>query len=530
MPPGRRAIGLALGLSWFVAAGALAKPAAAQLSYRLAPVGGRSQLLGGTGLTFGRDASASFLNPATSVLVDDQRLSFSANFYRLTYTTASNWFAPGPVDRAKFGDIDVRSASLTDLDFDSLPSSLCFFFTSSALHFHRPATTTAGTKDAHVGFCFATVDQAEFNFGAEDFSEVRANGSVTRQAQTLSQKLTRFAAGPTYGVRIDNALSLGASIHASATTFKSLLAASASTHGGAASPITSSFYGASKGLAFQIDATIGATYRFGHQTLGLSVRTPSVHVYGRGGANRATTYDGAGAETYQLVADGSFAAQTPLRIGIGTGVEGVWGQLEVNAFYFHPLGNAYRARLDGTETITNAGGASERPVALDLHQRAKGVIDLAAGAEVFMSDRISLLTGLSTDVSGAPKGSLPGTLFNYFGFGANRIAGSLGIGTHGSNGELMIGTELAYGWGERLAVSSYQLPPVIGNAEFRTYQMMIIVAGSTSLRALKRVVEDVKQVVKEPSPQKPVLLPKPQEPASSPTPQKPVELPRPLAK
>ena len=87
---------------------------------------------------------------------------------------------------------------------------------------------------------------------------------------------------------------------------------------------------------------------------------------------------------------------------------------------------------------------------------------------------------------------------------------------------IMIGAELSYGWGQRLAVNSYQLPPVIGDADFHTYQVMVIVAGSTSLRALKRVVEDVKNVVKEPSPQKPVLEPKPQAPASDPAPQKPL--------
>ena len=516
--------------AWFVGAGAagiilsISPPADAQLSYRLAPVGGRSQLLGGTGLTFGRDASASFLNPATAVLVDDQRLSFSANFYRLTYTTASNWYAPGPVDRSKFPDVAARSASLTDLDFDSLPSTLCFFFISSKLHFYRPAADDPRTRDAHVGLCFATVQQAEFNFGAEDFSEVHANG-VTRQAQTLSQKYTRFAGGPTYAVRLNNALSLGASVHLGATSFKSLLASSASTYGPDLPSITSSFYGASKGIAFQVDATLGATLRFGNQTIGLSVRTPSLHLYGRGGANRDTTYAGAGTETFQLAANGSFVARTPLRIGIGTGVEGAWGQLEVNAFYFHQLGDSYHAVLEGHQTITNASGATDTPVTLDLHQRSKGVVDLAAGAELFVSDRVSFLTGLSTDISAAPKGTLPGTLFNYFGFGQNKIAGSLGIGTHGDKGELMIGTELSYGWGQRLAVSSYQLPPAIADADFHTYQMMVIVAGSTSLRALRRVVEDVKKVVNEPPRQKPVLETTPREPASSPTPQKPGELP-----
>lgn len=521
---------MATAFALFVGVELVSTPAEAQLSYRLAPVGGRSQLLGGTGLAFGRDAAASFLNPATAVLVDDQRLSFSANFYKLTYTNASNWYAPGAIDRGKFGNVDVRSASLTDLDFDTLPSSLCFYFTSAKFHFYAPAAADEGTKDAHIGLCFATVDSGEFNFGAEDFSEVRASGSVTRQVQTLSQKFTRFAAGPTYAVRLNNALSVGASVHASATSFKSLLASSATTYGSPSSPISSSFYGASKGVSFQVDATLGATLRFGHQTLGVSVRTPSLHVFGNGGVNRDTTYQGAGSETLQLAANGSFTAQSPMRIGIGTGVEGAWGQFEINAFYFHQLGNSYTASFEGQQTTTSGSGVADTPVKLDLHQRSNGVVNLAAGAEMFVSENISFLTGISTDVSAAPGGTLQGTLFNYFGVGQNKIAGTIGVGTHGANGELMIGTELSYGWGERLAVNSYQLPPVIGTADFNTYQMMLIIAGSTSLRALKKVVEDVKKVVNEPTSQKSVMTPTVQEPASNPTPQKAIDMPTDTAK
>ena len=66
----------------------------------------------------------------------------------------------------------------------------------------------------------------------------------------------------------------------------------------------------------------------------------------------------------------------------------------------------------------------------------------------------------------------------------------------------MIGGEFSAGWGERLAVNSYQLPPVIGTTGHGTYQLMFVVAGSTSLRAIKRAVDDMKGVFKE-QPKKP---------------------------
>lgn len=509
MHPEPRLIGTLFGVAVVVAASS----AEAQLSYRLAPIGGRSQLLGGTGMTFGRDASASFLNPATATLVDDQRLSFSVNFYKLTFMNASNWYAPGPVDTSKFGNIDVGGKSITDLDFDTPPSSLCFFLLSTVLNPIAANRNDESMKDAHIGFCIATVQSDAFNYGAQEFSKVQPNRGVTRQVQTLSQRYSQFAAGPTYALHVNNYLSLGASVHAGIVTHRSLLAASAFTFGTPTAPITSSFYGASKGTAFQVEATLGATLRFGHQTLGLSVRTPTAHVFGVGGVNRETSYSGAGSETYQLSANGSFVARQPMRIGLGTGVEGAWGQFEVDAFYFHQLGSAFSTDLAGFQTTKdNAGLVNDQPVNLKLGQRARGVVTFAAGAEIFMSPRISLLTGFNADVTAAPAGTLRGTVFNYFGVRENRLTASMGLGTHGATGELMVGTELGYGWGDRLAVNSYQLPPVIGTAEHQTYQVMFIIAGSTSLRALKRVVEDVKSVVRDPSVQKPVLDPKPQKP------------------
>ena len=49
----------------------------AQSSYRAVPMGGRTALMGNTGITFSRDGSAPFLNPATIVWIRDTRIAFS---------------------------------------------------------------------------------------------------------------------------------------------------------------------------------------------------------------------------------------------------------------------------------------------------------------------------------------------------------------------------------------------------------------------------------------------------------------------
>jgi len=470
--------------------------AAAQSNYRAAPVGGRSQLLGGTGLTYGRDAAAAFLNPATAVLVDDNRLSFSVNFYTVSFVNAPRWYTPGPIDRAKFGDLTIESPGMTDLEFNALPSSLCIFFRGADIR-AIAKDHDARTLAARFGFCLATIQGRTFSFGAEGFSEVGAR-SVTRQAQTLAQSFTRFAAGPTYAMQLTRALSIGASFHGSLATHRSLLAAAATTYGSSPTPINSQFYTGARGDAFQLEGIVGATYRTGRQTWGLSVKTPSLHVYGVGGANEQSNYDGDGSATSVISADGSFTSTSPLRVGIGTGFEGTWGLFEFNALYHMPLGRSYRSELRGRRVTTTAGVVEDREIELELSEPARGVVNFAAGLEVFLSPKVSVLSGLATDLSSVKSGALRGNYVNYYPYRTDHAIGSFGIASHGSGGELMVGGEISIGWGERLAVNSYQLPPVIGTTGHGTYQLMLVVAGSTSLRALKRAVDDVTNLVKEP--------------------------------
>lgn len=474
----------------------------AQSNHRIAPIGGRSTLLGGTGMTYGRDATAAFLNPATAVLVDDARLSFSVNFYTMSFVYAPSWYRPGPIDRARFGDLQIDDALMTDLEFNALPSSLCVFFRAGDVSAFRRAKKDPRTREARVGVCFATIQSQTFNFAAEGFSAVQARG-VTRQAQTLSQSFARFAAGPTYAMQISNAVAIGASFHGSLASHRSLLAASATTYGSTATPINSTFYSGSRGDSFQLEGILGATLRFGRQTVGLSIKTPSLHVYGVGGANQNSHFDGAGSASSTISTSGSFVSRSPLRLGIGTGVETERGQAELNVFVTPRMGSSYTAELEGSKVDTDADQrVTDRPVVLNLHEPARGVVNFAAGGELFVSEHVSLLAGVSTDFSAVPDGALKrGDLFNYYPYRTHRLSASFGLGSHGTGGEVLVGGEVSVGWGDRLAVNSYQLPPVIGTTGHGTYQLMLVIAGSTSLRAIRRAVDDVREVIKDPNKQ-----------------------------
>ena len=488
----------------------------AQSNYRLAPIGGRSTLLGGTGIVYGRDGAAAFLNPATAVLADDNRLSFAVNFYTMNLLVAPSFYAPGPTDPNVFGGMNLHNTATTDFSFNALPSSLCLFMKIGAVPFLARRITDPNARAARFGMCFAMVQNETFNFAADGYSET-SGSFVTRQAQTVSQSYSRFAVGPTYAMHLTEELAIGASLHGTLAAHRSLFAASATTYGatqsvdGAGKPISTLFYAGSRGDSFQFEPLIGATYRFGKQKIGASIKFPSIHVYGIGGANRQSNYDGSGTQTSIVTAEGSFVSRSPMRFSFGTGVEAKWGNAEFNTS-FSPPSTGYRVELEGRDVTTKDGVLDDRAQRYALEERARGVFNASVGAEIFVSQKISALGGFATDFSALSSGALQGSLFNYYPSRTHRLMTSFGIASHGEGGELLVGGELSAGWGQRLAVNSYQLPPAVQTTGHATFQLMLVIAGSTSLKAIQRAVTDVKRVITEPRRDRPATPHNPEEP------------------
>ena len=230
-------------------------------------------------------------------------------------------------------------------------------------------------------------------------------------------------------------------------------------------------------------------------------------MFGPGGLSRYTHYDGAGEATSSVSADGQFAAHTPVRLALGTGIERSWGSAEVNVSYHMPVGSAYRAKLDGRVLELKNGVADDRPATLELSAQGRGAVNLGIGAEFGIAPYLSLLTGLGTDLTTVKGGTLTQDMMAYFPSRTNRVTASLGLGSHGEGGDLLVGGELAYEWGDRLAVNSYQLPARFETAATQTFGLLVIIAGTTSFRAISRAVNDITNAVdlnpKKPSPQKP---------------------------
>src|SRR5450432_3449387 len=108
MSPSMRATRAGARVALAAAFGALLghpRDAGAQGNDRSSPTGGRSSLMGNTGVALARDGSAPFINPATIVVIDNQRLAFSVNFFTYSIRHFIHWNQPGPVEAAKFGDV-----------------------------------------------------------------------------------------------------------------------------------------------------------------------------------------------------------------------------------------------------------------------------------------------------------------------------------------------------------------------------------------------------------------------------------------
>ncbi|MBI2394144.1 MAG: hypothetical protein HYV09_31530 [Deltaproteobacteria bacterium] len=470
---GRAALALALAATLAV------RSVEAQSNYRSTPIGGRTTLMGSTGLNYGIDGAAPFQNPATLVLVDDERLSFSVNFYTFTAFRAPRWYQPAAVDSARFGAFDDPSASLTDLEFNALPSSLCLFLSSS--------------RTSRLALCAAATQTSSFTFASERQDVGLGLGRLTRIQQTMLVSFIRFALGPTYAVQISERLTIGASLFGGLAMHRSSINANAQTYGGPAPPISSSFYSGSRGDTLELHALAGLTYRVGKHSFALALEAPSLHVFGVGAANLNTHFEGAGASTRSVGVDGSFVSSTPFRVGVGTGVAGEKGSAELNLFFHAPMGRAYEANLEGTSVTIDGAGAREEKMNVVIARGARAVLNAGIGGQYLLTPTLSVLGGFSTDFSAAPADEPRGDLLNYNTARTHRLSGTIGFGSHAADpkeGELVIGTELSYGWGKRLVVNSYQLPPEFSRASHGTFTALLIIAGSTSLASIRRAVSD----------------------------------------
>ena len=494
--------------------------ARAQGSYHSTPNGGQTALMGNTGVALGHDGSAPFLNPATIVDIQDFKLAFSMNFYAYTSTRLNNYHQPGAVDGASFPGVASKSTTVSDNTFDVVPSTLCFFFTLSGSNAvaeekeNIQSDTPRRRGRQKLAMCLGNVERRSLSLPALNFREPTATG-FTQQAGSLTRKWNRVRVGPSYAGYITDNLAVGLSIHGVYNYYGFHDDSSTVTTGGPTGTISSSVGASGAGHSIDLDAIVGMTYKAGRYTLGLSAATPSLHVTGGLDANLYGQVSGTpAANAYLSTGSGNLVTPSPVRLSAGVAVDARKNlKVEIDASYHFPLSGALRSTMRVDQVTVE--GAATTPSSFDATYavRARPVLNFSGGGEYFLTPAVSVLAGVSTDISATPALDSSTSLGAFYKERLNRVTVSGGIGSYGEGGDLMIGTQLHYGWGQALALNSYVLPSAYSIIDVQQYGALLILAGSTNFKTISRAVEKVEDMVKgkpaqdEPKPEAPAPLP-----------------------
>lgn len=466
-----------------VAASLLALPTEAwgQANFHSSPLAGRSSLLGGTGVALGVDGAAPVLNPANLSQIGDRSLAFSSRLFRHSWSRMNDLHQPtDPTGSFSGATIEDPSSSRTQLS--SLPDTTCYFF--------GPSGGEARSK-LRVGVCLAKTE-------ALDLSAEGINSSFDTPAGTLettrafSIDWSNRAFGPSVGFPLSEQVSLGFSLHLLRARLKehssvtSLLDASA----GAITSGNFSNYGHSWDLALQAGATY---YVDPHWTLGLSVRSPALHLYdsyesGFGSAN--TTGPGA-FETET----GSFVVSPPVRFNAGVGFELGWLRAEIDVFLHAPRSGYVAIDAEGQRSDV-AGAATTRSSFKDERREdTPTLVNAALGVEAFVDRDLSLLFGFATDRSAVPPITTGNVDERIFHSSMDYVRASAGIASYTRYGDLVFGLRYDHGQGSLAVLGGNQDVARWGVSEWRDDAVVLVFAGRVDLHTIRTTADQIADAV-----------------------------------
>jgi hypothetical protein len=460
--------------------------ARAQGSYRSMPTGGRSALMGNTGVALARDGAAPFLNPATIVDIGETRVALSFNFYSVTTTSLHGLHAP------RAPGSELGRTQLTDLRADALPSTFCLFFTIGP---ELERVTKDALAERKLAFCVGTSERRDL-FLTETASARGPNGQATLHLASLERRWGRVHVGPTYGRSFGEHLAVGASLHLVDTSSTAVTTASASGLGG---PGTASTYASTvSATSYDLQMLLGATLRFDrHTTLALAAAPPSLHVAGNMDASEHTQSLAPGTSDFARTraGEGTFMAPLPARVALGIGRWTPKLRIEADLTYFFPLAAGLRSDLD-VRSVTQVGSvATDRTARETTEDRFVGVLDSAVGAEAFLSETISLLGGFATDFGALTRLGADPPLGSVATTREQRFVASLGLGSYGTGSELLFGAQLALSRGQALVADSFSVPGALAPVERNSTTVLFVVAGSTSLRQIRHALDDLRRTL-----------------------------------
>lgn len=453
------------------------------------PLGGRAALMGGTGVALGSDGAAPFLNPATVVRIANRSIAFSARFFRYSEQRFQSWHRPGPVS-PELGDLELGDTTARRRELRSVPDSACVFFS--------PGPAPDGERgNQRFGLCLGRTEQLDLSLPAMHFN--RASGE-RRVDQALDYEVDwyRFSVGPTWALRWTKDVAIGASLFVTRTKYQHSVAVSTlieDTSTGAAQASTYESFLA--GYSWDVAPTLGVSYRANAVwTLGFSLRAPAIHTLGGFRAANVVAVETTTNSRVMSSGEGSFRAAPPLGIFAGVGAEWRTVRLEADAF-FHPGQDEYMAAaFDQTDISIADGSVTERTTTkARAVESSRPVLNLGLGAEWFVARRVSVLSGVQTDVNALSEldevsdpARISRARLNYYRAG-------LGISSYTDYGDLVFGFRFDYGTGQLAGVNPFSTLPSAARVDYKELGVMLVIAGSVNWGSITQAADHVEDVV-----------------------------------
>ncbi len=441
--------------------------------------------MGGTGIALGTDGAAPFLNPANVTSVESA-LVLSVNFLALDFAHAKNWYVPGPVDTATYGNLPQSAADINRLSGNAIPSTFCLFQGMPRMNNH----TSGRAGIEKFGYCFGTTELSQFDWSGKGYQGTLGDRSVT-QASSVRRSWQRFVFAPTYAVNVTDRLTIGGSIQAVFDNFSFLNSVGTTTAGGVLPATSTAFESAAGGNSFALAGILGVTLTAGRWTLGGTVQSPDVVYTGHGNTSTYVQFANGTSTSSTYIGRGDFHAREPTRFGAGLGYKFPGGTtFELDTSFALADGDALD--LDTQGTRLDVPGTANDAASVHLHTRFQPTFNAGLGAEIFFNPRYSILTGVGTDFSAVDhldQYSLATSKID-------RVFFSLGFGSHTPDGgTLLLGVQGYYGWGSALSPNAYATPPVLAPTSIETYGVLFVIGGTANVKAIEQAVNAMKSVV-----------------------------------
>lgn len=483
----RQDVGSRLSAWWLgMALGVATSTAAATGNHHSVPLGGRSALMGGTGVVLGADGAAPFLNPANIARVVDRRIAFSARFFRLSEQRYDDWH--------DFGNAGVGDSTRHERDLSTVPDTTCYFFSTGEAR--RTEAPAALVGDHKLSICFGKTEETELEVRAAGFSAASPVRRVD-QIQQLEFAWHRLSAGPTWAAFLTERWAIGAALFVTRSRFEQSLVVSNVVEEATGQARASSYEGFINAYSWELVPSVGTTYRLGqHLTAGLALRAPGIHLGGSAYASRLEAAAGATEERRQAMGEGAFRAAPPLRLGAGLGGEWESVRLELDVGVHLGQSDYLRARFDSDELTYSSGAVTSRErLHVDLRDETEAVVNAGLGVELFLTSRLSLLTGIQTDRNALRPLDAARQSSRLSRVRADYYRAGLGLSSYTDFGDLVFGTQFAYGRGHIAGVDGLFGAPAPAVTGFRELALMVVLAGSVSWGSVSQAAVHMEDAV-----------------------------------